>query len=1296
MAANSFWGNSLFSPKIITRMVQGTGTTTNITLASLSGSSIESTSSFDFDSVGQALRSTQQIPLEWGKFENHTFFDSAESKINVAFDTIINYYPFDGSKDDIDDFLDKLTGFEKYVFNRFPSWKGYLRFSGSTGDGSRRSAEGGSRIVVQDRAGALFPSISRDNSANAVLDPGLKTISFEFFLHLPEQANENEVILQKLSGSAMGMTIALSQSDSVTACDLIFLASSGSSALITTASVTKGRFQHVAAVFDRKASILADLKLYVSGELKDQSTTTFDMNYIDFSGSPLRIGSGSTHSVGAISGSTAITDSLWLPFVPSASFSGALDELRIFHGSRGLERINLEMYKPLFADPSTLKLYYKFNEPTGSYTNDDVVLDSSGNSLHGKIHNFKPKLRFKGDLLDPIPLENVKLSPVLFPSYPDLVNLNADLMVSGTYYDANNPNLITKLIPQHYLELSAQDAGFDSSRASLGELYEYNIDIPGGGRMTSVQIISSLLFTWARLFDQIKIFIDQFGKLLTVDYDAQDTISNQLLSFFGNYYGFSLPNNFSNASPSQYISGENLNNEAGISEFSLKEIQAEIWRRILVNMQEIVRSKGTIHSIKAIMRASGINPDNLFRFREFGGSRFITTKDSRTSRTEVSSLIRVSGSANIQSPFMSGSRIEVGYPFLSSKSRAIGQLTVADSGSISTGDYFTLTDVKGTELGFQFGGTVPNNRVNLDEMGDLGSDESLVAQFISNALTASSPDRTKLYELTGSSVAGRIDLTQSVYFSAGGNTTIDVTNMTAGAFTPVVDFAGGTGFDYAKNQYPPHGISGNTTDGLFTSGSWTFEGLYNFNNLGNDSPDIMTQSLVRMFTTGSTVVARNGALLMNIVAYGTGSGLYETGSVVMFARPNTSLVAPTLKMELTGVDVFDKNDWHISFGRVTGNATSSFATSSYFLRAGRQSYGKLIEYHYSSSFFMEDGAGGASSFSNLDSGLNASGSYFLIGSGTIETVTTRFLNDTDDVEESARFTNFNGNVGRLRFWSEGLIREEDEEHVRNFKSVGVTDPTLNFNFVTKATGSFERLRVNVHCDQQVTKSDGFGLIDLFDYSQNNLHWSGSSFITSSQILDPHQIDYSILDAKFDERSAENKVRIWSFDQEVNMREFNALKTPVTSIPLSYPVTDDTRFSIEVSCVQALNDDIMNILSTLDFFDSAIGNPELMFADSYPKLANLREVYFNRLTGQVNYKNLFEFYKWFDDSLSIIIERLIPRTTKFLGINFVIESHVLERAKMRYLQSDIYLGENDRRGLGGDIFLQQIVGSLRRY
>jgi hypothetical protein len=62
----------------------------------------------------------------------------------------------------------------------------------------------------------------------------------------------------------------------------------------------------------------------------------------------------------------------------------------------------------------------------------------------------------------------------------------------------------------------------------------------------------------------------------------------------------------------------------------------------------------------------------------------------------------------------------------------------------------------------------------------------------------------------------------------------------------------------------------------------------------------------------------------------------------------------------------------------------------------------------------------------------------------------------------------------------------------------------------------------------------------------------------------------------------------------------------------------------------------------------------------------------------------------------MIEALLPRNTRFLGINYVIESHMMERTKLRYAQEDIYMGENDRRGIGSNIFLQQIVGSLKRF
>ena len=82
---------SLFTPSTVRALTGGRSTVTNITAASLSGSMTSTTGSFRNDPPGTPLKSTQQLPVDWSKFENHTFFNSAESKVNVAFERVINY-----------------------------------------------------------------------------------------------------------------------------------------------------------------------------------------------------------------------------------------------------------------------------------------------------------------------------------------------------------------------------------------------------------------------------------------------------------------------------------------------------------------------------------------------------------------------------------------------------------------------------------------------------------------------------------------------------------------------------------------------------------------------------------------------------------------------------------------------------------------------------------------------------------------------------------------------------------------------------------------------------------------------------------------------------------------------------------------------------------------------------------------------------------------------------------------------------------------------------------------------------
>jgi len=43
----------------------------------------------------------------------------------------------------------------------------------------------------------------------------------------------------------------------------------------------------------------------------------------------------------------------------------------------------------------------------------------------------------------------------------------------------------------------------------------------------------------------------------------------------------------------------------------------------------------------------------------------------------------------------------------------------------------------------------------------------------------------------------------------------------------------------------------------------------------------------------------------------------------------------------------------------------------------------------------------------------------------------------------------------------------------------------------------------------------------------------------------------------------------------------------------------------------------------------------------------------------------------------MIDRIVPRTTEFLGVNFVIESHMLERHKLQYKQADVHIDINSR-------------------
>jgi hypothetical protein len=294
-------------------------------------------------------------------------------------------------------------------------------------------------------------------------------------------------------------------------------------------------------------------------------------------------------------------------------------------------------------------------------------------------------------------------------------------------------------------------------------------------------------------------------------------------------------------------------------------------------------------------------------------------------------------------------------------------------------------------------------------------------------------------------------------------------------------------------------------------------------------------------------------------------------------------------------------------------------------------------------------------------------------------------------------------VSNIRFWSKALSEEEWREHVRNYKSFGVSDPLTNYNYAKTPSGSFGRLRLDTFSKQETRRANAtaslgpVGSITFLDFSQNNNHVYGTGFQTGSNCMVGEIFDYSYLSPYFDEASTSEKIRVRGYQTQdlVDTTPWAAV-APIHEIVKSERPTDDTRLSIEFSLVDALNRDIVNMFATFDAIDNAIGSPELMYSPDYPDLAKMRDVYFNRLSSKLNFKDFFEFFRWFDTTIGTFIEQLVPRKTKFKGTNFTIESHMLERHKLEHMSQEQYVALAQRARLNDVLLLQQIVGSFRKY
>jgi len=113
--------------------------------------------------------------------------------------------------------------------------------------------------------------------------------------------------------------------------------------------------------------------------------------------------------------------------------------------------------------------------------------------------------------------------------------------------------------------------------------------------------------------------------------------------------------------------------------------------------------------------------------------------------------------------------------------------------------------------------------------------------------------------------------------------------------------------------------------------------------------------------------------------------------------------------------------------------------------------------------------------------------------------------------------------------------------------------------------------------------------------------------------------------------------------------------------------NDNVFAFEKSLYQAVSEEMLNIFSTITEYANLISKPVDRYRMDYKRLALARQLFFEKVDGNMDLDRFTDYFKWVDASISVFLQQLHPANAKFnKGIADMVESHILERPKYQHI------------------------------
>jgi hypothetical protein len=1124
---------------------------------------------------------TQQLNnIDFSKFENHVFLDSAVEKTNYSFKKIINDFPYDRDEFEFQKYKKELEGYTNYILEkRFPKNLGYLYFDGQN------------KIEIKDKSGSVFNnSRNKKEKTIGLMAPDLKSMTFDFWVN-PESAANNQVIFQKLNESIEGYscyTTNSSNSEKITF-NILYVTDNGY--IYTNFDIDLNSWSHLNINITRLRE-KRFYTVYVNGN-KIKTTTSGKISYkkntSNLSVKSLIIGHGLVHV-------NDFTQNQNEKLLNPIGFVGKLDNFRILNKKQSKKDILHYKDNDIFSNPSLI-LSLTFNEPSGVYINNNIVLDNSGNKLDGIIKKINDVSLSNQNIFDleyrkkklqsdtHIKYENNVQYPVLFPSFSETINLQKDLIDKASRYDKFNPNIFWKMFPKNIFTMSSsfenKEEVFVNNSYYVRDNDRNIITVPENSNLINIIIV------WSRFFDQLKMYIDSFTEILNLDYESinKTEVVSMFLPVIVKKMGFEFKDLLP-ASLKPKLDNKNLTHEEVYSETSLKNIQNELWKRFIINSNDYISAKGTKKSIKSAFNSMGVDYNKFITIREFNGKNTLNSKSNYFSIKNSYNFIDFS-SQNMLSNFKTslyGSEI---FPI----NKFVFEIKKLDEESeVFDNNWSIETSVKFNN-NLQ---SIHDNQSLLRVERNSSWNSSMLYPPLVNLVFDKKEKSIRLNIKEGMTIKNqdeklRIDhlISKSLKLE-----NVDLFNGSDYYFCVQRKIINTNNIQYELYMYQTCGVNANI-------------------KILKDSLTIKTTQAISYEKTENIDAIRIG----------------NTNPYKYFHNDNFPLTTTNFEGKLYFARLWSK---HLK-EREIKNHSHDFSN-----------FG--IENPL--SFFNKEET------NNLVVNLDLKEKFIGVNNETInDNINNSFFN----------FTNSFLSLKNKKISSSEIVVGKNYQIIdienTDFTLLGAQNNRVNEVFLANNQGNRSGKVYEVKYQPRIKVDSNVTIKNIF-HSIEDIIKSVSKITKTSNIKIGNPITH-------------NSININYFDSDILRKETGIRSNQKRfNISPNFEVHNDLRCSVDFSCSNFIDKKITNTISNNDFIKNSVIKSYSKFDEDYKEILNYRERFFDLFEEKVDFKRLYQVYKYFDNILSDLIHQAIPSRVNYLGFNFVFESHALERHKYVYK-----MGEN---------------------